>query len=77
MAGGKGPEIHPQTDALWQAATLLWSALPNATGAAAAAWNYTQVLAESAYSLVVAGGSMRGFKDGAQVFQCSGPSCIP
>ena len=55
--------------------TLLWTALLNSTEAAAAgSSNYTQVLGESTYTLLIDGGSkkqMEGWLNGAKVFTCS------
>lgn len=63
---------------LRQNATLLWTALLNATEvtetAAVGSSNYTQVLGESAYSLVIDGGAkqqMEGWLNGVRMFTCS------
>lgn len=51
-------------------ATLLWSAVPNATVTTLASSNYSQVIGVDTFSLVVDGATMKGLKNGGTLFSC-------
>jgi hypothetical protein len=51
-------------------ASLLWSAVPNTTAPTSFTSNYSQVIGADTFSLVVDGGTMKGFKNGEELFSC-------